>query len=36
MIEFYYYNGGLKYIQDQWENDELQVSNYMFVDLMNE
>ena len=38
MVEFIesYANGGLKYLQDQWENDELQVSNYMFVDLMNE
>lgn len=38
IIEFIesYANGGLKCIQDKWENDELQVSNYMFVDLMNE
>lgn len=31
-----YANGGLQYIQEEWENDNLINSSYLFVDLMNE
>jgi len=31
-----YANGGLQYLQEEWENDNLINSSYLFVDLMNE
>lgn len=31
-----YANGGLQYLQEQWEDDKLINSSYLFVDLMNE
>lgn len=31
-----YANGGLQYIQEEWENDNLINSSYLFVDLMND
>lgn len=38
IIEFIesYANGGLQYLQEEWENDNLINSSYLFVDLMNE
>lgn len=30
-----YANGGLQYLQEQWEDDKLINSSYLFVDLMN-
>jgi hypothetical protein len=30
-----YANGGLQYLQEEWENDKLINSSYLFVDLMN-
>jgi hypothetical protein len=30
-----YANGGLQYLQEEWENDNLINSSYLFVDLMN-
>jgi hypothetical protein len=31
-----YANGGLQYLQEEWENDNLINSSYLFVDLMND
>ena len=31
-----YANGGLEYLQNKWENNELENSHYMFVDLIAE
>ncbi|SHE83420.1 hypothetical protein SAMN05444278_106111 [Psychroflexus salarius] len=38
IVEFIesYANGGLQYLQEEWENDNLINSSYLFVDLMNE
>jgi hypothetical protein len=38
IIEFIesYANGGLQYLQEEWENDKLINSSYLFVDLMDE
>lgn len=38
IIEFIesYANGGLQYLQEEWENDNLINSSYLFLDLMNE
>ncbi|MBZ9779890.1 hypothetical protein LB452_13255 [Psychroflexus sp. CAK8W] len=31
-----YANGGLQFLQEEWENDNLINSSYLFADLMNE
>jgi hypothetical protein len=31
-----YANGGLQFLQEQWENDKLINSSYLFADLMND
>ncbi|QTY26352.1 hypothetical protein [Flavobacterium sp. CS20] len=38
IVEFIesYANGGLQYLQEEWENDNLINSSYLFVDLMND